>query len=176
LPRGFAAEVLRTKFLPPRLSLIPPERRKPPASYSLELSVPGKLSLTEFWNGPDIHIHASLLDSDSAAQAHNRTLLNASRVGTHLTIRNLSPGDRFHPLHSAGEAKVVRLLQDLAIPATLRRSWPVALAGGRIVWVPGLPVASDVAWLPGDAEAIVLEMRPLGLRPKEAPCGEQDSP
>ncbi len=171
LPRGFAAAVLRDKFLPPRLSLIPPERRQSPASYCLELPIPGKLSLAEFWNGQDIHIYASLLDSDSATQAYNSALLNAGRVGTRLTIRNLSLGDRFHPLHSSGEAKVNRLLQGLAIPATLRRSWPVALAGGRIIWVPGLPVASDVAWVPGDAEAIVLEMRP-----RDARCGEQDSP
>lgn len=159
LPRGFAAEVVREKFLSPRLSLLAPDDRKPSAPYSLELAVPGRLSLAGFWNGPDIHICASLLDSDSATQAYNSALLNAERVGTRLTIRNLCPGDRFHPLHSSGEGKINRLLQGLSIPAALRRSWPVILAGGRIVWVPGLPVASDVAWCPGDAEAVVLEMR-----------------
>jgi tRNA(Ile)-lysidine synthetase-like protein len=176
LPRGFAAAVLRDKSLPPRLFLIPPEHRKPPAPYCLELSVPGKLSLTEFWNGPDIHIYASLLDCDSATLAYNSALLSAGRIGTRLTIRNLSTGDRFHPLYSSGEAKVNRLLQGLAIPAALRRSWPVALAGGRIVWVPGLPVASDVAWVPGDAEAIVLEMRSRDASSRCAVQRERDSP
>jgi tRNA(Ile)-lysidine synthase len=159
LPRRFAAEVIREKFLPPRLSLLAPESRKPAAPYCLELAVPGSLSLAGFWNGPDIHICASLLDSNAATQAYNSALLNAERVGTRLTIRNLCSGDRFRPLHSSGEGKINRLLQGLSIPAALRRSWPVVLADGRIVWVPGLPVASDVAWCPGDAEAIALETR-----------------
>jgi tRNA(Ile)-lysidine synthetase-like protein len=117
-----------------------------------------------------------LLDCDLASLAYNSALLSAGRIGTRLTIRNLSTGDRFHPLHSGGEAKVNRLLQGLAIPATLRRSWPVALAGGRIVWVPGLPVARDVAWVPGDAEAIVLELRSRDAASRCAVQREHDSP
>jgi tRNA(Ile)-lysidine synthetase-like protein len=107
----------------------------------------------------DLHIHASLLDETAAAQTYNCALLRAEQVGTRLTIRNLSPGDRFHPLHSSGEGKINRLLQGLAIPAALRRSWPVVLAGSCIVWVPGLPVASEVAWSPGDGQAVKLELR-----------------
>jgi tRNA(Ile)-lysidine synthetase-like protein len=159
LPRGFAAEVVREKFLPPRLCLLPPGQQRPPAPYCFELAVPGELSLAGFWNGPDIHIHASLLDEPAAAQTYNCALLSAERVGARLTVRNLRPGDRFQPLHSSGEGKVNRLLQELSIPAALRRSWPVVLAGNCIVWIPGLPVAGNLAWSPGDGQAVVLEMR-----------------
>lgn len=159
LPRGFAAEVMREKDLPARLCLRTPEQRKPVTPYCFELAVPGKLSLAGFWGGPEIQIHAFLLAGAAAAQTSNCALLRAEQVGTRLTIRNLLPGDRFHPLYSSGEGKINRLLQGLSIPAALRGRWPVALAGERIVWVPGLPAARDAAWSPGDAEAVALELR-----------------
>ncbi len=158
LTRGFAAEIVRGKLLAPRLFLRAP-RPLPPASYCLELTVPGTLSLAGFWNGEDMYIRALLLDKASAAEGYNcASFLSPAQAGRSLTIRNLCPGDRFHPLRSSGERKVNRLLQELSIPAALRKRWPVALIGGRIVWVPGLPVASHAAWIPGESEAVVLEL------------------
>jgi len=107
-----------------------------------------------------MYIRAALLDDASAAERYNcASLLSPALAGRCLTIRNLCPGDRFHPLHASGERKVNRLLQERSIPAELRRRWPVAVAGGGIVWVPGLPVASHAAWAPGEGEAVVLELR-----------------
>jgi len=158
LPRGFAGEVVRGKLLPPRLCLLAPQPM-PPAAYCLELTVPGTVALAGFWNGMDMYIRASLLDHASAARGYNcASFLSPARAGRSLTVRNLCPGDCFHPLHTSGERKVNRLLQELSIPAALRRRWPVAVNGGSIVWVPGLPVASHVAWTPGEGEAVVLEL------------------
>jgi tRNA(Ile)-lysidine synthase len=158
LPRGFAAEIVRGTLQQPRLGLLAP-RAMPPATYSLEVRVPGTLRLEGLWNGEDMYIRAALLDEASAARGYNGvSFLSPARAGLSLTIRNLRPGDRFHPLHTSGERKVNRLLQELSIPAALRGRWPVALAGERIVWVPGLPVASHVAWTPGEGEAVVLEL------------------
>ncbi len=164
LPRGFAAEVVRQKLCPPSLILHPPtpgtlSGGPISAGFSAELPVPGHVYLGDLCGIPAMYIRASLLAGDSAEQAYNRvTLLSAARVGDCLLIRNLEPGDRVHALHTSGERKVNRLLQELAIPAARRRSWPVVLAAGRIVWVPGLPVAADAAWFPGDGDAIILEM------------------
>lgn len=160
LPRGFEAEIVREKLSTPQLFLRSPEQIRPAiADYSVELSVPGQALIGEFSGRSDMYIRAALLDGNSAQQAYNRAnLLGLARVGRCLAIRNLSPGDRFQPLHSSGERKINRLLQELSIPAILRRSWPVVLSGEQIVWVPGLAVAGDVAWSPGDGEAIVLEM------------------
>jgi tRNA(Ile)-lysidine synthase len=159
LPRGFVAEVVREKLCPPRLVLRPPEQNRPAEAYSMELPVPGSVLIGEHCGQPGMYIRASMLGGNVAEPTYNRvTLLNPARAGSCLAVRNLLPGDRFRPLHSSGERKINRLLQDLSIPAMLRRSWPVVLAGERIVWVPGLPVAEHAAWSPGDNEAIVLEM------------------
>jgi len=159
LVRGFAAEVVRARFLPARLCLLPKQQAQPGSeSYCFELPIPGTVFLSEFWRRPETCIRATLLDRTAAVAIYNRgDLLSSERVGSRLMIRNLCPGDRFCPLYSNGERMVNRLLQELAIPAALRRRWPVALAGGRIVWVPGLPVASYAAWLPGDGEAALVE-------------------
>jgi len=159
LVRGFAAEVVRAKFLPARLCLLPKQLAQPGSeTYCFELPIPGTVSLSELWRRPAVCIRATLLDRRAVVAMYNRGgLLSSERVGARLTIRNLCPGDRFRPLHSNGECKVNRLLQELSIPAALRRRWPVALAEGRIVWVPGLPVASDAAWVPGDGEAALVE-------------------
>jgi tRNA(Ile)-lysidine synthase len=158
LPRGFVAEVIREKHRPPRLILRPPRQDQPAEPYSMELPIPGRVPVGKFF-GSDMYLSADLLAAGSAEQVYNRaSLLSSARVGHRLAIRSLLPGDRFHPLYSSGERKINRLLQELSIPAMLRRSWPAVLAGGRIVWVPGLPVASHVAWSPGEGEAIVLAM------------------
>jgi tRNA(Ile)-lysidine synthase len=158
LPRGFAAEILRQKHSPSRLSVLAPKQLLSPlAPYCIELPIPGSVSLAEFWNRKDMHIDTSLLDGTSALRRYNRdVLLSAKRVGTCLTVRNLLPGDRFRPLHSSGERKVNRLLQELSIPSALRRIWPVLSVADSIVWVPGLPVAEHVAWSPGDGEAVLV--------------------
>jgi len=160
LPRGFFAEIVRSKLLPPRLRLLPqPEMRHSYETYRDELPIPGAFCLSESLGRPDLSIRATLLDRAAALEVYNfADLMSSDRVGLHLTIRNLCPGDRFRPLHSTAERKINRLLQGMFIPAALRRRWPVALAEGRIVWVPGLPVASHAAWVPGDGEAVLLEM------------------
>jgi tRNA(Ile)-lysidine synthetase-like protein len=158
LPRGFAAEMVREKIEGLRLCLLAP-RAMPAATYCYEVKVPGTLRLEGLWNGADMYIRAALLDGALAAKRYNgASFLSPARAGHYLTIRNLCPGDRFHPLHTSGERKLNRLLQELSIPAALRRRWPVALSGGCIVWVPGLPVASHAAWTPGEGEAVVLEL------------------
>jgi len=158
LPRGFIAEVIREKHCPSRLILRSAREELHVVPYSAELPVPGKVPIGNAF-GTDMYFSAELLGAESAEQVYTRaSLLSSARAGSNLAIRNLLPGDRFHPLHSSGERKINRLLQELSVPGTLRRSWPVVLAEGQIVWVPGLPVASHVAWSPGEGEAIVLAM------------------
>lgn len=159
LPRGFIAEIQREAQGEARLFLRSPEPGSPPAEYSVGFSVPGMVSIGKFFASPDTCIRATLLSDEAAKQAYNRAdLLRARQLDPRFTVRNLQPGDRFHPLFSSGDEKVNRLLQRLSVPGQVRRSWPVVLSGDRIVWTPGLPIASEFAWSPGDGEAIALDL------------------
>ena len=159
LPRGFFAEIQREAQGEARLFLRSPEPDSPPAEYSIEFAVPGMVSVGKFFASPDTCIRATLLGDEAAKQAYNRAdLLRARQLDSRLTVRNLQPGDRFHPLFSSGDEKINRLLQRLSVPGQVRRSWPVVVAGDRIVWTPGLPVAAALAWSPGDGEAIALDL------------------
>jgi tRNA(Ile)-lysidine synthase len=157
LPRGFAAEIVRPKLLPAQLSLLASVPDNCADTYCIELMVPGSVTLPGFGNGRDMYIRADVLDDASVSKGYNcASFLSPEWAGQRLMIRNLCPGDHFHPLHRSGECKINRLLQELSITPSLRRRWPVALAGERIIWVPGLPVASHAAWTPGDGKAVVL--------------------
>jgi hypoxanthine phosphoribosyltransferase len=159
LPKGFIAQVVRDPDGPARLFLSSPEAENAPVEYSFDFPVPGVIQVGQFFGGPDTCIRATLLNEDSAKLAYNRAdLLRAKEILPQALVRNLRPGDHFHPLLAKGEEKINRLLQRLMVSGTVRRSWPVVLAGDRIAWAPGLPVASEFAWSPGDGEAIALDI------------------
>lgn len=54
-----------------------------------------------------------------------------------LTVRNFRNGDRFQPLGMNGHKKVKDLFIEKKVPLSVRRTFPLVLAGGDIVWVPG---------------------------------------
>ena len=58
-------------------------------------------------------------------------------AGKALTVRAWRPGDRMVP--AGGDARRVKgLLRDAGVDAASRGAWPVVLADGEIVWVPGV--------------------------------------
>jgi tRNA(Ile)-lysidine synthase len=160
LPRGFVAEVVREKFRPPQLFVRAPEPERLAATeYFLDLPVPGTVPISAFLGQPNVQIRATLLHHDAALSAYgSAALLSAKRVASSLSVRNLLTGDRYHPLSFREEKKVNRLLQELSVPAALRAGWPIVLCAHQIVWIPGLPVASPLAWTPEDGDAIALEL------------------
>ncbi len=60
-----------------------------------------------------------------------------------LTWRGRADGDRYQPLGAPGSAKLSDLLINRKIPVESRETLPVLLAGGEILWVPGLPPAES---------------------------------
>lgn len=55
-----------------------------------------------------------------------------------LEVRMWRPGDRMVPLGAAAPRRVKGLLRDAGVDAARRAGWPVVLAEGRIVWIPGV--------------------------------------
>lgn len=68
-----------------------------------------------------------------------RSLLAAGLPsGARLEVRSWRPGDRMRPAGSETNRRVKGLLRDAGIAGPDRAGWPVVLADGEIVWIPGV--------------------------------------
>ena len=59
-------------------------------------------------------------------------------TGVELTVREWRPGDRMRAAGSPAARRVKRFLRDAGISGPDRIGWPVVLADGEIVWIPGV--------------------------------------
>jgi len=91
---------------------------------------------------------------DTSMQAANA--LDASRVVPPLMLRNWRPGDAYRPKGRKREHKLKRLFWEQGVPAGERASWPVLLAGERVVWARGFGVAEGAAAGEKTRRAIVI--------------------
>jgi len=66
--------------------------------------------------------------------------LDMEKIAAPLTVRNRRPGDRFHPLGSAGEKKLKKLFIDAKVSRSQRDKIPLLVCQGEIVWVIGLRI------------------------------------
>ena len=71
------------------------------------------------------------------------------RDGAEVTVRAWEPGDRLAGGATRPSRRVSRFLADAGIAGPLRRGWPVVLADGEIVWVPGIRRANAAPVRPG---------------------------
>lgn len=53
-------------------------------------------------------------------------------------VRTWKPGDRVQSSGTAFPRRIKRYFSELGIPASERGSWPVVVANGEVVWVPGV--------------------------------------
>ena len=124
------------------------------AGYECSLPIPGRCVIP----AAQLTVQATVISSDLAVCEAPGALLRLDSVGSELLIRNWVPGDRFRPAHTGSEEKLKRLFAEKRIPADQRPLWPVALAGSRIVWVRGFPVAHDCAWVPGSGDGVRIDV------------------
>jgi len=64
-------------------------------------------------------------------------LFDADQVSGPLIVRTRRPGDRIRPLGLAGQTTLKRLLIARRVPRAARAAYPLVVAAGEIVWVPG---------------------------------------
>jgi tRNA(Ile)-lysidine synthetase-like protein len=62
----------------------------------------------------------------------------ALRQPAHLLVRAWQPGDRVWANGLRSPRRVKRYFSERAIPVSERKSWPVVVSEGGIVWVPGI--------------------------------------
>ncbi len=90
-----------------------------------------------------------------------RCYLDAGQLEFPLEVRSRRPGDKYRPLGMKGEKKLKDLLRERKIPRAKRGILPVFLSGGRVVWVPGLPVADEFKVTPATRKIFVIEKSDL---------------
>jgi len=150
------AEVVRKHDGQRLLTLAVNRREHVSGGYSYQFTVPGRVELRE---------RGTVLCARIVPPQPASPLLDRSVAGRTLTVRNVRPGDRFHP-YGRSEQKLKFLLQEFRIPAAQRPSWPVAtLADGpgeEIVWVASLPPSARYA--ASGAAGVVIEELPLPIR------------
>ncbi len=68
---------------------------------------------------------------------------DARKLRFPLLVRTRKEGDLYRPLGAPGKKKLKEILRAKRIPLSDRNTLPVFCSGGKIVWMPGLPVADD---------------------------------
>ncbi|MCR4408761.1 MAG: tRNA lysidine(34) synthetase TilS [Candidatus Saccharicenans sp.] len=91
----------------------------------------------------------------------SRCYLDAEKLELPFEVRSRRPGDKYRPLGLKGEKKLKDLLREKKIPQAERDILPVFLSGGRIAWVPGLPVADEFKVTPYTRKIFVIEKSDL---------------
>ncbi|MBL8056009.1 MAG: tRNA lysidine(34) synthetase TilS [Anaerolineales bacterium] len=108
----------------PELPLLEAGRLPPPWRFAAEPLAAGAWSPAQVAGNPDpwcAYVDAERLPAEP------------------LELRGRRPGDRFQPLGLGGHStKLADFLINNRIEAGLRDRWPLAAAGGQIVWVAGL--------------------------------------
>jgi tRNA(Ile)-lysidine synthase len=92
------------------------------------------------------------LPHDDASRAH----LDADKVEFPLIVRPRKDGDRYQPLGSPGRKKLKEIMRARGVPLEDRDRLPVFLAEGKIVWVPGLPVAEGFKVTPTTKNLLII--------------------
>jgi tRNA(Ile)-lysidine synthase len=158
LPLGW--KVIRE---PESLNFLTPDLRtqeRIPSDYEYSLALPGRAIVSE----AGVVIEAVQVfpgqERDPNVDGFDR-LLDASLVSNPLRVRNWRAGDRFWPVHTKAPKKIKELLQEKHITGAERPAWPVVVSGDEIVWVRGLPAATEFRAKNEDANAVLIRAVPL---------------
>ncbi len=125
------------------------ESESPLGDYQYSLPVPGAVEVTEL----NARFEATIVEAETVTPGDCEALIDLSRVGPELVIRNWRAGDRYWPAHTSGEKKVKELLGDRNATGSEKKLWPAAVSGsGELVWLRGFPAPS--AWQARTGKAI----------------------
>ncbi|MBE3602012.1 tRNA lysidine(34) synthetase TilS [bacterium] len=97
----------------------------------------------------------------NAACSRNRAWFDATAIHRGLSVRNFNEGDRIAPLGMTGTRKVQDVFVDRKTSRARRATWPMVVADGQIVWIPGLIRSRFGLVNPASREVLEIEARPL---------------
>jgi tRNA(Ile)-lysidine synthase len=117
---------------------------------SVTLSLPGVCRFGSW------EVRAELSSRMPAVEGPDLAVLDPAVLGEPLVVRSWREGDRMRPLGLGGSKSLQDLFTDRKVPRSLRRSLPVVISDGRIVWIAGVAVSEEFVAGPGASEAAVL--------------------
>jgi tRNA(Ile)-lysidine synthetase-like protein len=129
---------------------------------AVRLPVPGNLTLAGGW---------SLTSMERPRTAHDpirhddrwQVAIDAGALHAPLEVRPRRPGDVMQPLGLGGRSKTLQdVFVDARVPRAERALWPVVVAGGAVVWVPGLRLDERVKVRPSTERIVELRAVPPG--------------
>jgi len=148
LPRGviarkeFSTLLLETPDSLPALS----------PNFLYPVSVPGAIPVPEI--GSSITFELIPLAAGQARYNGEEDLLDRRVSDGPLILRNWRPGDAYQPRGRRTSRKLKELFQRRRVSHSERRSWPVVVAGDRVVWSRGWGVAEGFGPGPESNEAL----------------------
>jgi len=83
--------------------------------------------------------------------------LDSGALGAELVVRNWRPGDRLWVAHSKGPKKLKELFEQRHVPAEERKTWPVAVSGGKLAWARGFGVSAEFQPACDARQVVVIE-------------------
>jgi tRNA(Ile)-lysidine synthase len=96
-----------------------------------------------------------------AALSRNRAWFDADAIHRGLSVRNFNEGDRIAPLGMTGTRKVQDVFVDRKTSRARRAMWPMVVADGQIVWIPGLVRSRFGLVDAASREVLELEAQPI---------------
>ena len=123
--------------------------------YEYRLPVPGSILVPE----AGARLEAVLISGSASAEYNPDNLLDPEALAAELTVRNWRAGDRFWPAHSKAPKKIKELLLEKHIIGPVRRSWPVLVSGGEIIWVRGFAAPAKLCSKNGARGVLIKEIK-----------------
>jgi tRNA(Ile)-lysidine synthase len=97
--------------------------------------------------------------SPFAFDDNRRAYLDFAKLGFPLLVRNRKPGDCYRPFGAPGRKKLKEIMRAKGIPEAARASRPVFVSGGKIIWVPGCPVAEAFMVKKSTKDVFLIEIK-----------------
>ncbi|MFH1102842.1 MAG: tRNA lysidine(34) synthetase TilS [Pseudomonadota bacterium] len=108
------------------------------------LKEPGVLSIEEIGKTLTVRRLTSKKSVDYRNTDGNIAFFDAKKIRFPLTIRNVTPGDRFHPQGLQGTQKVKKYFIDHKVSRADRVLSPILLSQNRIIWLVGHRIDNSV--------------------------------
>ena len=140
--RGFRELSFEADLEPKPVGTDRAKKKEEAAGYEYPLPAPGQVTVPEI----NSVVHARLLPYLQEDEGYNHSPLpgtvsadsGAMKIGdAPLKLRCWRAGDRFTPANARAEKKVKELLGRLKVEPSVRKLWPVVVAGDQVIWVRG---------------------------------------